>query len=202
MSELRMRALVMVAFAALVAACGGQRSGDGAADQTQAADTTSAEAAQPMPQGAGQISLSVPQGEDDTVVNGVVRSVGADPFAKTVVATSDGASVAVSGDLASEIAQLLGAQVRVWGTAEPNAPPPPPRAVDVRGYEILVVGGGKPTVGILGPDGRTLNTLTRGTIPLTGVPDDMAAMAGAKVWVVGVEEGGGIAVQSYGVIRR
>jgi len=202
MTESRMRAVGIPMLVALVASCAGQRSDTSEAEgQAQPRDTSVAQPAESVPE-TGQMVFSIPQSESDTEVTGVVASVGADPFVMIVLNAPDGGSVAVNGDLRGEIGQLVGAEVRVWGPAEASAPPPPARAVNARGYEIVMVAGAKPTVGVLGPNGATLITASGDTIALTGVPEDLASNAGATVWVVGTERDGGIGVQSYGVIRR
>jgi hypothetical protein len=202
MTGSRMRRLMMPLLAASVASCGGQRSDSSEGNgEAQLPDTTVALPAESMP-GTGQMVFSIPQAESDTVVTGVVASVGADPFMKIVLNAPDGSSVAVDGDLRGEIGQLVGAELRVWGPAEASAPPPPARAVNARGYEIVMLAGAKPMVGVLGPHGTTLITTSGDTVALMGVPEDLAANAGATVWVVGTEHDGGIGVQSYGVIRK
>jgi len=197
-----MRRLVVPLLAASLASCGVQRSDTSEAEeQVPSADTSVVPAAESVPE-TGQMVFSIPQSESDTVVTGVVASVGADPFMKIVINAPDGGSVAVNGDLRGEIGQLVGAELRVWGPTEASAPPPPARAVNARGYEIVMVAGAKPTVGVLGPNGSTLITTSGDTIALTGVPEALAANAGSTVWVVGTERDGGIGVQAYGVIRK
>lgn len=212
MSEARMRVLLMAVLAGSVAAgCGTERDASEMADTVELTPPDSgaatADTVSTMAPGSGAVPGLSPMivatrpGDDDTVVTGVVRSVGADPFAQTVLRTPAG-DVGVRGRLAPEIAGLLGAEVRAWGTPVPHAPPPPQRAVDVRGYEIVSVNGERPVVGTLVADGAALVTAAGDTVRLAGVPQDLAWLPGATVWVVGVERGEGLAVQSYGVIRR
>ncbi len=141
----------------------------------------------------------------DTSAQGVIRIVGADPFAQPVLHSGSGAdvqTVGIQGALKSEIEALSGLEVRVWGRAVDNRPPTPPRAVEVAGYEIVSVSGKRPAVGTVLLRGGVVYLAGRDTTALSGVPADLSARQGAKVWVVGVPESGTLRVQTYGIIRE
>ncbi len=141
----------------------------------------------------------------DTSAQGVVRAVGAVPTAQLVVrsATGDAATqVGLTGPLLEEMGTLVGAEVRVWGEAVANQPPPPVRAIEVSGYEIVSVGGRKPYVGVLSEYDSALWLHAETVMRLVNVPDELVAGEGARVWIVGSVEGDQLTVQSYGIIRR
>ncbi len=146
-----------------------------------------------------------PGSPGDTSAQGIVRAVGPVPTAQLVVRSTTGDAVmqvGIRGPLAEELGALVGAEVRVWGEAVANQPPPPLRAIDVSGYDIVSVSGRKPYVGILSQhdNGLWLNAET--VMRLVNVPEELVAGEGAKVWIVGSVDGDLLTVQSYGVIRR
>ncbi|MCZ6758955.1 MAG: hypothetical protein O7D29_01060 [Gemmatimonadetes bacterium] len=139
----------------------------------------------------------------DTSAQGIVRSVGADPFAQIVLQPRPGmgsGQVRVVGDLLSEISQLQGAEVLVRGVVHDNRPPNPRRAIDVADYEIISVGGERPQyVGTLtDADG----TLMLSHFIVVGAPQDLANAVGGKVWISGSVSGDSLRVSLYGVIVR
>lgn len=145
-----------------------------------------------------------PLARGDTVVEGIVAVVGADPLTQVIVqsgAAPDVRAVAVRGPLRDEIAALSGATLRVWGRPVPGQPPPPARAVQASGYEIRAIGGRRPLVGILRAAGDVWLDADR-PYRLVRVPDALAEMNGAKVWIVGALGGDTLAVETFGVIRR
>jgi len=137
----------------------------------------------------------------DSMVTGTVRETGAMPLAQIVIQPAE-TPVAVHGDLRDEIGNLIGAEVRVWGPVVDNQPPPPPRAIDVRGYEVLSVGGSAPIVGNLIEEGGRLFLVSGTRVELATIPDALRSHIGAKVWIVGVRQGETVSVQSFGVIRN
>jgi hypothetical protein len=136
----------------------------------------------------------------DSVVVGVVRMVGAMPLEQLVLQVG-ASSVSLKGALRDELTTLVGAQVRVWGTPIDNAPPTPPRALNVAGYEIVSVGGAAPVVGVLTVLEGALHVVGTETLRLDAVPDRLLK-PGAKVWLVGTRDGSTLRVQSYGIIRE
>lgn len=164
------RAAAAVGAMLLVLACGANRSAEPGSEPSTGADT----------------------------LEGKVRQVGSTPFARTVV-EGDSASAAVEGELAAELSRLVGARVRVTGErAEGEGPGP---SLLVESYEILSVDGDEPLVGVLRHEagvGYRLETEEGGTVPLRGVPTELGAAEGGKVWVVTGSDGG---VQRYGILR-
>ncbi|MGH7688130.1 MAG: hypothetical protein ACREN3_00820, partial [Gemmatimonadaceae bacterium] len=137
----------------------------------------------------------------DTTVRGVVYVVGADPFTHVVV-RGPGGDVAVTGLLAGELRALSGAEVRIAGWPAAPSMPPPRRAVDVTGYEVLSINGATPAVGVLFERNGALWLAGRDTVPLVNVPPDFAGRPGDKMFVVGPMLDGKLSVSTYGVIRR
>ncbi len=138
----------------------------------------------------------------DSSAVGIVRSVGAMPLEQLVL-QSGGRSLAITGPLKDEVAQLEGAEVRVWGRPVANQPPTPPRALDVSGYEVVAVGGATPVVGILMSRDETMYLVTGAdTLQLAVVPGMLRTKEGAKVWLVGSRDGNAFRVGSYGIIRE
>jgi len=101
-----------------------------------------------------------------------------------------------------EIKNLIGAEIRVWGPPVDNRPPPPQRAVDVSGYEIVSIGGVAPIVGTLVEEDGAFFLLSGAKVGLGSIPEGFEAHVGAKIWVVGPQHDGALSVQSFGVIRN
>ncbi len=137
----------------------------------------------------------------DTSAEGTLRVVGPMETAQ-VVLHSAAASVGLTGPAAAELRRLSGATARVRGTPQNNPAALPPRAIAVRDYEILQVDGQRPVVGILVSRNDRLWLAGRDTVELVGVTADLAQRLGAKLWIVGVREGGQLRVKSFGVIRE
>jgi len=201
--------IVTIGAIGLVACGGGERLPQGETEQAAGSlaivipdSTTSAAEA------AVAVSVhAVPAAEPgDTVVVGIVQEVGAMPLTQLVVQRAGGAeprSVGVRGPLRRDLQNVVGAEVRIWGAPVANQPPPPPRAVEVAGYEILSVGGATPVVGTLVADGGSFYLVTAGErLELDPMPENLLALAGAKIWAVGHLDGGTLNVESYGVVRR
>ena len=146
-------------------------------------------------QAGGAAQASPPR---DTVVQGVVQVVGADPFAQVVIAGAPGAAeVGIQGATRSELAQLTGAVVRVMGRPIANAQGTPPRAVLVTSYEIVTVNGAAPVVGVLEERG---GARWLGGHRLIAVPEELKRAVGAEVWVLGHVGPDGLTVTAYGII--
>lgn len=138
----------------------------------------------------------------NTVAQGTVRAVGADPFAQIVVAQATEVGtrdVAILGRLRGELAALQGAEVRVRGRALANPQGLPPRAIDVVSYQVVAINGAAPEVGqLVERDG----VLWLNDKRLVGAPEELKRAVGAKVWVVGRSQGGQLEVQLYGIIAH
>lgn len=132
-------------------------------------------------------------------VTGTVRQVGSTPFTRIVVEGED-ASAQITGPLEEEIGRLVGARVRVVGTAAEEEEGPD-GALEATGYEILSVDGATPRMGILRHtrgEGYHLVAEDGEEVALEGVPDGLGTRVGAKVWVVLSDVG---SVQRYGILR-
>jgi hypothetical protein len=135
----------------------------------------------------------------DTVAEGTIRVVGAAPRPATIL-ESNGGRVTLTGTLASELAKLDGAMVKVRGPvgASPIPLGPGSRAITVRTYEIEEIAGGKPVVGILSDDGAELLV---GSTVVINAPPELRQFIGSKVWVVGEREKSGVLrVGTFGVL--
>jgi hypothetical protein len=136
--------------------------------------------------------------EEDVVVEGVVGSFGGVLESVTVIETADG-PFTVRGDYTAELRRLSGATVRAEGSASVGFPE---RVLRIRAYQVLAIDGERPTVGVLLlRDGDVWLRLNADSLRLTGAPDALAGLAGAKVWVIGRRSDATLAVGSYGVIR-
>lgn len=127
---------------------------------------------------------------------GIVRIVGATPRTHVAVESADGTRVTVVGPLSAELAQLGGAEVTVRG-AVTRAEPPDTNGIVMESYEITQVAGGKPIVGRLQREGSAFSV---DSMRLESLPSGLAAVVGAKVWVVGRPGKEGLIVTAYGVL--
>jgi hypothetical protein len=127
----------------------------------------------------------------------VAAGLAADPV--TQLQIEGGQPTALIGPLEPELRRLGGAMVWVTGApvgGQPNA------TINVSRYELVSIDGAKPVVGRLSVrDGATWLAADRDTVKLVSAPRELAAKAGAKVWVVGRRSGNELTPQSYGVIR-
>ncbi|HEX5408739.1 MAG TPA: hypothetical protein VFW89_03110 [Gemmatimonadaceae bacterium] len=150
--------------------------------------------------GAEHSAAVVTAAPADTVATGTVRIVGAEP-ATTVILVSDSGDVVLTGALTRELATLDGAHVEVQGSTAPASPPLGRirRAIAVRSYQILDIGGQQPVVGILAVNesgGFRIDTISLGSVPAR-----FSRLVGAKLWVVGVRDStGALGVAAYGVL--
>jgi hypothetical protein len=111
---------------------------------------------------------------------------------------ADGKSLALTGSLTSELAQLVGARVSVRGVVAAT-PPPITTGLRVHSYDIVEVAGGHPIVGILKEAGGVLFV---DSLRLAEVPPELRGKSGTKIWVVGRQGSGGFVITSYGVLSR
>lgn len=134
-------------------------------------------------------------------VTGRVAVVGAEPMTMVVVQTEEGAQVELVGPLAPDLRRLQGARVRVRGRAGTGMLPRG-RAVEVTGYEVLDIEGERPHVGtLIRLDGSLALKSGAGELRIEGAPADLGQHVGARIWIVGRASGGGLRLQSYGIIR-
>ena len=139
---------------------------------------------------------------DSLMVVGIVRVVGADPFAQLVVQAEGGEATALVGPLQSELHQTVGLEVRVTGVTA-DAVPPSRMALDVSSYETVALNGVPAHTGVLeqADDGLRLVGATQGWM-LVDPPEGLRAAVGAKAWVAGEASGGVLRVAAFGIIRR
>ncbi len=204
---------VVVAAVCVVVSCGGERRQEAAPPgetsdtlppvTAAAPDTTTPSAptaAAPAVAPAPVRGTKPPSG--DTTVTGVVRAVGAIPLTQTVVQTASG-EVALVGPYRDELARVVGAEVRVWGTAVANAPPAPSRAVDVSAYEVFQLNGQRPVVGTLAEreDSHFIEVSRTEIVRLAALPRELTTLVGRRVWVFGERGPNGLRVQVFGEVR-
>jgi hypothetical protein len=136
------------------------------------------------------------------VVEGTV-AVAAGPAGRGIptLVPDGGRAMALSGPLTEELGQVDGARVRVVGTRTDG--PAPGGGFEATEYELLAVDGERPEVGVVRMSGGVAVLALRDgtTVRLMGAPAELASRVGAKAWVVGRRDGGGIAVQRYGFLR-
>ena len=140
----------------------------------------------------------------DTTVRGVVRVAGADPLTQVVLHSGNvGPDVGILGALRAELGSLDGVEVSVTGAAVPNQPPPPPRAIRARSYEIMAVSGMPAHAGVLVRRGESLWLYgMRDTLELADpVPPSVTELVGARVFIAGPIHDGKLRVQAYGVVK-
>lgn len=128
-------------------------------------------------------------------VSGRVRRAGNVPFVRTLVEAEEG-SVAVVGEYEREVGRLVGATVQVTGRRAEGGLGPELQATS---YQILGIDGEVPTIGRLrwGADGFRLETPDGHAVPLALVPEGLAELEGARIWVL-LENG---AVTRHGLLR-
>ncbi|KPJ88604.1 MAG: hypothetical protein AMS18_13380 [Gemmatimonas sp. SG8_17] len=185
-----------------VAACGNQASndrteGDIAASPAGEADSTlpSGELA-PEQQAEMRAAPALTVGAD--AMQGRVYLTGSSPNQMVSIQADDDRSVRLAGDLEAEMGRLSGAIVRVQGTVQGQGAM---RSFDVRAYEVLDIDGVEPLVGVLQEVSGHLMIATDPPLTLQDPPQGLAAMVGAKIWIVGRVEVATVHVQSFGIIR-
>ena len=149
---------------------------------------------------AGDTTSASPRvAPSETVLTGKVAAVGLAMSPVTSLQVEGARSTTLVGSLEPELRRLGGATVWVAGdpvTGPPNA------TFNVTRYEILSIDGAKPLVGrVVTRDGAPWLATDRDTVRLGKAPAQLAAKAGAKVWVVGRRTGDELMTQTYGVIR-
>lgn len=149
-------------------------------------------------QGSSRSAEPLPEAQE-AEMSGKVFVTGSEPATTVTLVREGGASVSLVGELAPELRRLSGTTLRVRGAPRDD---PPAGGLEVRSYEVLEVDGEVPSVGVLEEKEGSLWLVGRETRELTSVPDGLRQQAGAKVWIVGRDAEGRLAVQSYGVIRE
>jgi hypothetical protein len=139
---------------------------------------------------------------DTVTVVGIVRMVGADPFAQLVVQAEGGEATALVGPLQSELNQTVGLEVRVTGVAA-DAVPPSRMALEVSSYETVALNGVPAHTGVLeqSDEGLRLVGESQGWM-LVDPPDGLRTAVGAKAWVAGDASGGALRVTAFGILKR
>ncbi len=140
--------------------------------------------------GGNQMAATVP----GTLV-GEILLTGSTP-AIQVTLVSESSSVDLVGELRSELENLTGAEVAVWGR-----PTGLLREFQVLSYEIRSIGGERPLVGTLAERDGELWLDGNESVRLVNAPARLRNQLGAKVWVLGRRMEGGVHPQTYGVIR-
>jgi hypothetical protein len=136
----------------------------------------------------------------ETVLTGRVVSGGLAGTPVTSLQIEGGKPTTLVGALEPELRRLGGATVWVAGAPAAGAPN---ASFTVTRYEIVSVDGAKPSVGLVSArNGGVWLVGERDTLRLVAAPADLAAKAGAKVWIVGRRAGAELSVQSFGVIRE
>jgi hypothetical protein len=131
-------------------------------------------------------------------LRGKLFVTGSEPMTTVTLQRDDGGAIALTGELEPELRRLTGATVAVHGTRVEH---PPMGGFDVHQYEVLLIDGQRPYVGILLHHGETTWLAGADTVELADTPEALSAQPGAKVWIIGERMGDALAVQSYGIIR-
>jgi hypothetical protein len=131
-------------------------------------------------------------------LQGKLFVTGSEPMTTVTLQRDDGGAIALTGELEPELRRLAGATVAVHGT---HVEHPPMGGFDVHRYEVLLIDGQRPYVGILIHRGATTWLAGADTVELADTPEALSAQPGAKVWIVGERMGDALAVQSYGILR-
>lgn len=145
-------------------------------------------------------SVPAPEAPVTAGLTGTVRVVGSAPVnVQIVLQPAEGGSVRLTGPLSSELANLSGAQVTVFGDVRPAPDPLVDRVLEATDYRIESVDGEPVLSGeIVSVTGqRATLRLADGEEVVLDVPAGEFRQ-GQKVWVKGPRR---VAVQSYGVIR-
>lgn len=129
----------------------------------------------------------------DTLQGEVITS--AYPVASASVRTTSGETLQMTGPALSDLLQLAGNTIRVWGVEAGTS-------LDVYGYEIRSSLGQPRWVGVVTASNGKLWLYGKSAIELVNAPAALAADVGAYVWVGGEETSVDVVVpQVYGVIR-
>jgi hypothetical protein len=137
--------------------------------------------------------------EQERRVRGVVAVVGNEPFTRPAIQTPDH-QVELTGELEADLRRLAGAVLEVRGSRA-RGTLPGQEAIVVSDYEVISIDGATPHVGRLeAADGGWWLAKPEYRVRLVSVSETLRAHAGSRIWVVGPEREGSVAVRSYGVI--
>jgi hypothetical protein len=119
------------------------------------------------------------------------------PGAVVALRPDSGPSRDLEGDLAIELRNLSGAVVEAWGERGSNGR----SLLTVAGYRLIEIDGRRPLVGYLVAGSTGVFLAGEDSLLLADPHGQLAAWAGAKVWVQVDTSRIPAAVDSYGVIR-
>ena len=197
------RTLAPVLCAAAVLLACGAGEGDSDAQQESAervGDVAADSGAVAQPDQESPVMTDRESRSEAEHARGRIMITGSEPMVTVSLAIEGESAVNLTGQLLPELRRLSGATVEVYGTRTGTAPM---ARFDVVEYEVGEIDGLKPVVGMLRESGGAYRiTSGEDETTLAAVPREMSGLAGAKVWVTGVWEGGMLRVQSYGVIRE
>jgi len=156
-----------------------------ASDTARAASDTAGAAPRAMP--------------SETVLTGKVGAVGLAIAPVTSLQIGNAKAMTLVGPMEPELRRLGSATVWVAGSPVSG---PPNATFSVTRYGIVSIDGAKPLVGtVMTRDGATWLATESDTVKLGKAPTELAAKAGAKVWVIVRRSGSELTTQSYGLIR-
>jgi hypothetical protein len=144
-------------------------------------------------------SISVPFGATCTAsaidtVQGLIESV-TWPTASVSVRLEDGSVRSLTGALSTELLQMAGAAVRVWGVTSGTS-------TDLYGYQLQSSLSDPRWVGLVTVRGSQLWLFGEEAVQLINPSPSLQAAAGALVWVSGTQDAGGVRPTAFGVIRE
>jgi len=135
----------------------------------------------------------------ETVLTGKIGAVGLAMSPVTSLEVEGARAMTLVGPLEPELRRLGSATVWVSGSPVSGAPN---ATFSVTRYGIVSIDGAKPLVGVVTTrGGATWLATETDTVELAKPPAELAAMRGAKVWVIVRRSGNELTTQSYGVIR-
>lgn len=151
------------------------------------------------PADSGARSGDAASPSQEVELRGRVVNSGTDRFTFTTLDVQGAPATRLTGTLRDELRTLSGAEVMVRGAIDSSGPG---RALEVREYEVLSIGGKRPHVGRVLLRGDELWLAASDTLRLIPALDALRERVGAKIWVVGTSEAGGteLRIESYGVI--
>jgi hypothetical protein len=137
----------------------------------------------------------------DTLAVGTLDVVGSYPTEQLVLRPRESAPLAIVGDLAGELRQLVGLEIRVRGAVAPGIPPAS-RAIAARAYEPIALRGVPVRMGTIEQQGESVWLAGAERLALAVVPDKLRAAVGSRVWIAGEVVEGRLLVEAFGVISR
>jgi hypothetical protein len=153
-------------------------------------------------QGTEPAGVANDRSTDQTVTaTGVIYLAGSEPAALLTLKREAGAPLFLHGALASELRRLSGARVEVRGVPAP-ASAGPGEGLTVQDYSVLEIDGRRPHVGVLTTAGGAVRLGDANGLLLADPDGRLAALSGAKVWVVADSTVAPARVLSYGVLRE